>query len=61
MAETVSVLIAAYNCARFLPACLKSIHGQTRQPAEVIVVDDGSEDDTEDVMRSFPAVRYFRA
>lgn len=61
MAETISVLIASYNCARFLPQCLHSISSQTRQPDEVIVVDDGSQDDTEVVMRSFPDVRYIRA
>lgn len=61
MPETVSVLIATYNCARFLPQCLESVSAQTRQPDEVIVVDDGSEDNTAEVMRRFPAVRYIRA
>jgi glycosyltransferase involved in cell wall biosynthesis len=60
MPETVSVLIASYNCARFLPECLKSVLAQTRPPEEIIVVDDGSEDRTPDVMRSFPDVRYIR-
>jgi len=61
MAESISVLIATYNCARFLPHCLESLSAQTRQPDEVIVVDDGSEDNTGEVMRRFPAVRYIRA
>jgi glycosyltransferase involved in cell wall biosynthesis len=61
MAESISVLIATYNCARFLPQCLTSISAQTHQPDEVIVVDDGSEDNTREVMRRFPAVRYIRA
>jgi len=61
MAESISVLIATYNCARFLPHCLESLSAQTRKPDEVIVVDDGSEDNTGEVMRRFPAVRYIRA
>jgi len=61
MAETVSVLIATYNCARFLPQCLESISAQTHQPHEVIVVDDGSKDNTKEVMRGFPHVRYVQA
>jgi glycosyltransferase involved in cell wall biosynthesis len=60
MPETVSVLIASYNYARFLPECLKSVLAQTRPPEEIIVVDDGSEDETPDVMRRFPDVRYIR-
>lgn len=42
----VSVVIPCYDQARFLPAAIGSVHGQTRGPAEVIVVDDGSHDDT---------------
>ncbi len=60
MAETVSVLIASYNCARFLLQCLASLSAQSRQPDEVIVVDDGSEDDTAEVVRRFSGVRYIK-
>ena len=60
MAEKVSVLIGTYNYARFLGQCLESVCGQTRPPDEVIVVDDGSDDDTESVVRRFSAVRYIR-
>jgi glycosyltransferase involved in cell wall biosynthesis len=42
----ISVVIPAYNAAPFLPRCLKSVFAQTLRPAEVIVVDDGSTDDT---------------
>jgi glycosyltransferase involved in cell wall biosynthesis len=42
----ISVLIPAYNAAAFLPRCLASVFAQTFQPTEVIVVDDGSTDDT---------------
>jgi glycosyltransferase involved in cell wall biosynthesis len=42
----VSVVIPARDRAATLPACLASVLGQTRPAAEVIVVDDGSQDDT---------------
>lgn len=60
MAESVSVLICTYNYARFLYKCLDTVCNQTRPPDEVIVVDDGSTDGTDDVVRRFPDVRYIR-
>jgi glycosyltransferase involved in cell wall biosynthesis len=51
----ISVVIPAYNAAHFLPRCLSSVFSQTLQPAEVIVVDDGSTDDTAEVGRRLGA------
>ncbi|GJG86514.1 hypothetical protein tb265_16950 [Gemmatimonadetes bacterium T265] len=42
----VSVVIPTYRRAEYLQAALDSVFGQTRPPREVIVVDDGSPDDT---------------
>lgn len=47
--ETVSVIIPAYNCARYLPEAIESALSQTLPPLEVIVIDDGSRDDTTEV------------
>jgi len=54
----VSVIIPAYNAAKFLAETLESALGQTLSDIEVIVVDDGSKDQTAQVAQSFPAVRY---
>jgi len=47
----VSVIIPAHNGARHLPATLQSLLGQTFDDFEVIVVDDGSTDDTPALVR----------
>lgn len=54
----VSVIIPAYNSARFITECLESVANQQSDiPLEVIVVDDGSSDDTRDKVRAFSGVR----
>jgi lipopolysaccharide/colanic/teichoic acid biosynthesis glycosyltransferase/GT2 family glycosyltransferase len=47
----ISVIIPAYNSTKTLPACLKALSRQTKQPDEVIVVDDGSSDATVELSR----------
>jgi alpha-1,3-rhamnosyltransferase len=42
----VSVVVPSYNHARFIEATLRSIFQQTLRPAELIVIDDGSSDDS---------------
>src|SRR5436190_19200034 len=51
MAELVSVLIPAYNAERWVTAAIRSATEQTWPNVEVIVVDDGSRDDTLAVAR----------
>ena len=49
----VSVVIPCRNYARFLPETLESVFAQTVQPYEIWVMDDGSTDDTPEVIASF--------
>jgi glycosyltransferase involved in cell wall biosynthesis len=58
---TISVIIPSYNAARLLPNAVDSVLRQTRPADEVIVVDDGSTDDTAEVCRGLDRrVRYIR-
>lgn len=55
----VSVIIPTYNRAYILGQAIKSVLEQTYRPVEVVVVDDGSTDDTRQLVESFgPPVRY---
>ena len=59
--STVSVVIPCYNGAAFLREALDSVLAQTRPPLEVIVVDDGSTDDSAAIAESYgPPVRVIR-
>ncbi|MCZ7554438.1 MAG: glycosyltransferase family 2 protein [Anaerolineales bacterium] len=52
---TVSVIIPTYNRAALLRATLDSVLAQTRVPDEIIVVNDGSTDETPQVLAQFSA------
>ena len=55
----ISVIVPAYNAARTLGACLEALERQTvpRERYEIIVVDDGSADDTPQVANRYPGVK----
>ena len=54
----VSVIVPTYNRANRLEGTLRSIVSQTYQDFELIVVDDGSTDNTSKVIESFPSAQY---
>lgn len=54
----ISVLISNYNYARFIDTAIGSAMAQTAPPHEILVYDDGSTDNSLDVIRGYP-VRLF--
>lgn len=50
---TVTAAITTYNRASFLPGALESVFAQRRPPDEVLVIDDGSSDETADVLARY--------
>jgi len=55
--QGISVVIPCKNYAHFLGECLQSILGQTHPPDEIILVDDGSEDEPEKVVEKFKSAK----
>ncbi|MFC2071734.1 glycosyltransferase family 2 protein [Chloroflexota bacterium] len=62
MNPIVSVIIPTYNRAHLVGRSILSVLGQTYQGFELIVVDDSSTDDTEDVVHAFndPRIRFIQ-
>ena len=53
--ELISVVVPAYNNGPWLPRCLDSLLAQTYENLEIIVVNDGSRDDTGAVLDGYAA------
>jgi len=57
--NTISVVIPTFNNGRYILDALQSVFAQSRPPHEIIVVDDGSTDQTADLLRPFSdRIRY---
>lgn len=49
----VSIIVAAYNIENYIKRCMDSIVSQTFKDIEIIVVNDGSTDNTSKIIESF--------
>ena len=57
----ISVIIPTYNRQDLVRRAIRSVLNQTFQPLEIIVIDDGSADETNQIIKSeFPEVQYIR-
>ncbi len=58
MEPLVSVIVVTYNRAHFLKDALDSIQRQTFRDYEIILVDDGSTDNTKEIVKQYEGIRY---
>lgn len=49
----ISIIVPAYNVAKWLPRCIDSIINQTYKNLEIILIDDGSTDDTSKIIDEY--------
>ena len=53
MDKTLSVIVPVYNAERFLERCITSLTNQTYKNLEILLVNDGSKDDSLSICRRF--------
>lgn len=49
----ISVIVPVYNVEKYIDRCLQSLVNQTLQELEIIVVNDGSPDRSEDIIKKY--------
>jgi len=54
-----SVIVPVFNGEKYIGEALSSVFADSFDSFEVIVVDDGSTDNTEEIAKSFPGVKYY--
>ena len=58
----ISIVVPIYNASKYLNKCLDSLVNQTKKELEFILVNDGSTDDSESIIKSYKddRIKYFR-
>src|ERR1700741_4123951 len=58
--QKVTVYIPAHNVSEFLAPCIEALLGQTLSPDEILVIDDGSRDNSAEIASRYPQVTLIR-
>ncbi|MER1696308.1 glycosyltransferase family 2 protein, partial [Proteus mirabilis] len=51
--DSISIIIPAYNAEKWIEKCIKSCINQTYKDIEIIIINDGSQDDTEIICKRY--------
>lgn len=49
----ISVIVPVYNCEKYVSRCVESLINQTMKDIEIIIIDDGSQDKTVDIVEAY--------
>ena len=58
----ISIIVPIYNASKYLKKCLDSLVNQTKKELEFILINDGSTDDSESIIKSYEddRIKYFK-
>ena len=58
----ISIIVPIYNASKYLKKCLDSLVNQTKKELEFILINDGSTDDSESIIKSYKdsRIKYFK-
>lgn len=58
----ISIIVPIYNASKYLKKCLDSLVNQTKKELEFILINDGSTDDSESIIKSYSdtRIKYFK-
>ena len=58
----ISIIVPAYNAEKYIEKCLNSLVNQTKEELEFIIVNDGSTDSTEELVKNYKdkRIKYFK-
>ena len=53
MSKSVSIIVPVYNCEKYIRECVDSLLNQTHKDIKVILVNDGSPDNSIEILREY--------
>ena len=58
----ISIIVPAYNAEKYIKKCLDSLINQTKKELEFIIINDGSKDKTEEIIKSYTdsRIKYYK-
>ena len=60
--KDISIIVPIYNAEKYLNKCIDSIIHQTKKELEIILINDGSTDDSENIIKQYDdrRIKYFK-